>query len=280
MIRKHENSDSWRAAILAIAVHAALLIGMLVSINWKAAHPVLNVTEVELWDKIPQSNPVVEPSKPEVPEEKPEPPPVVKEEPKPEPKPEPKVEPKVEEPKVDIELEQKKKEIVQKVADEKLKIEKALEQKKKLAALQAELREDQLSEKKSAEKQEKLERDKALRKLQEDMSNENGADDAKASSAANAGIINEYKAKIQAKIKANVNKNLCGDGSPEIRVEISVLPTGQISGTPKITKSSENSACDEAVERAITASEPLPLPEDPDLKSQFRNLNLKFTPND
>ena len=280
MIRKHENSDSWRAAILAIAVHAALLIGMLVSINWKAAHPVLNVTEVELWDKIPQSNPVVEPSKPEVPEEKPEPPPVVKEEPKPEPKPEPKVEPKVEEPKVDIELEQKKKEIVQKVADEKLKIEKALEQKKKLAALQAELREDQLSEKKSAEKQEKLERDKALRKLQEDMSNENGADDAKASSAANAGIINEYKAKIQAKIKANVNKNLCGDGSPEIRVEISVLPTGQISGTPKITKSSENSACDEAVERAIIASEPLPLPEDPDLKSQFRNLNLKFTPND
>ena len=280
MIRKHENSDSWRAAILAIAVHAALLIGMLVSINWKAAHPVLNVTEVELWDKIPQSNPVVEPSKPEVPEEKPEPPPVVKEEPKPEPKPEPKVEPKVEEPKVDIELEQKKKEIVQKVADEKLKIEKALEQKKKLAALQAELREDQLSEKKSAEKQEKLERDKALRKLQEDMSNENGADDAKASSAANAGIINEYKAKIQAKIKANVNKNLCGDGSPEIRVEISVLPTGQISGTPKITKSSENSACDEAVERAIIASEPLPLPDDPDLKSQFRNLNLKFTPND
>ena len=276
MIRKHENSDSWRAAIMAIAVHAALLIGMLISINWKAAHPVLNVTEVELWDKIPQSNPVVEPSKPEVPEEKPEPPPVVKEEPKPEPKPEP----KVEEPKVDIELEQKKKEIEQKVADEKLKIEKALEQKKKLAALQAELREDQLSEKKAAEKQEKLERDKALRKLQEEMSSENGADESKASSAANAGIINEYKAKIQAKIKANVNKNLCGDGSPEIRVEISVLPTGQISGNPKITKSSENSACDEAVERAIIASEPLPLPDDPDLKSQFRNLNLKFTPND
>ena len=261
---------------MAIAVHAALLIGMLISINWKAAHPVLNVTEVELWDKIPQSNPVVEPSKPEVPEEKPEPPPVVKEEPKPEPKPEP----KVEEPKVDIELEQKKKEIEQKVADEKLKIEKALEQKKKLAALQAELREDQLSEKKAAEKQEKLERDKALRKLQEEMSSENGADESKASSAANAGIINEYKAKIQAKIKANVNKNLCGDGSPEIRVEISVLPTGQISGNPKITKSSENSACDEAVERAIIASEPLPLPDDPDLKSQFRNLNLKFTPND
>ena len=282
MIRKHENSDSWRAAILAIAVHAALLIGMLVSINWKAAHPVLNVTEVELWDKLPAPAVVDEP-KPEpkpVIEEKPEPPPVIKEEPKPEPKPEP----KVEDPKVDIELEQKKKELEQKLADEKLKKEKELEEKlkndqakKKLAQ---QIRDEDLGDKKAAEKQEKLERDKALRKLQEEMSNENGADDAKASSAANAGIINEYKAKIQAKIKANVNKNLCGDGSPEIRVEISVLPTGQISGNPKITKSSENSACDEAVERAIIASEPLPLPDDPDLKSQFRNLNLRFTPND
>ena len=283
MIRKHENSDSWRAGIMAIAVHAVLLVAMLVSINWKSAHPVLNVTEVELWDKIPQSNPpVVEQPKLEQP--KPEPKPVVEE--KPEPKPEPKIEekPKPEEPKVDIELEKKKKEIAQKELEDQLKKEKELEAKlkndeakKKLAQ---QMRDEDLGDKKAAEKQEKLERDKALRKLQQDMANENGADDAKAASAANASLIGEYKAKIQAKIKNNVNKTLCGDGSPEIRVEISVLPTGQIGGTPKITKSSGNDACDGAVERAIIASEPLPLPDDPDLKSQFRNLNLKFTPND
>ena len=264
MLRKHENSVSWKAGILAIAVHAVLLVMMLVSFNWKSAHTVLNVTEVELWDKIPKSNPPVVQEEP-----KPEPPPpIVKEQPKPEPKIEEK--PKPEEPKADIELEKKKKELAEK---EKL-----------LKKLAQQMREEDLSEKTAAEKQEKLERvlerDKALRKLNEDMLNENGAEDAKASSAANASLIGEYTEKIKVKIRNNVNKSLCGDGSPEIHVEISVLPTGQISGHPKITKSSDNPTCDEAVERAIMISEPLPLPDDPDLKAQFRNLKLKFRPND
>ena len=272
MLRKHENSVSWKAGILAIGVHVVLLVAMLVSFNWKAAHTVLNVTEVELWDKIPQANPheVVEQPKPEpkpVIEEKPEPPPVVKEAPKPE--------PKLEEPKVDIELEQKKKELEEK---EKLLADKRIKDEAKKLAQQ--MREEDLTEKTAAEKQEQLERDKALRKINEDMLKEDGADDAKASSAANASLIGEYTEKIKAKIRNNVNKTLCGDGSPEIHIEISVLPTGQISGIPKITKSSENSACDEAVERATLASDPLPLPDDPDLKAQFRNLKLKFRPND
>ena len=270
MLRKHENTVSLKAGILAIAVHAVLLVAMLVSFNWKAAHTVLNVTEVELWDKIPKPNPPVVQEEP-----RPEPPPpIVKEQPKPEPKIEEK--PKPEEPKADIELEKKKRELEEK--------EKLLEDKRRkdeaTKKLAQQMREEDLSEKTAAEKQEKLERDKALRKLKEDMLNENGADDAKASSAANASLVGEYTEKIKAKIRNNVNKTLCGDGSPEIRVEISVLPTGQISGNPKITKSSDNPACDEAVERAIMASEPLPLPDDPDLKAQFRNLKLKFRPND
>ena len=271
MLRKHENSVSWKAGVLAIGVHVVLLVAMLVSFNWKSAHTVLNVTEVELWDKIPKSNPPVVQEEP-----KPEPPPpIVKEEPKPEPKIEEK--PKPEEPKVDIELEKKKKELEKKEADEKLEKEKELEAKKKFAQ---KIRDEDLRDKTAAEKQEKLERDKAVRKLQESMLNEDGADDAKASSAANAAEKNAYIAKITAKIRSNVNKSLCGDGSPEIHIEISVLPTGQISGNPKITKSSDNAACDEAVERATLASDPLPLPDDPDLKAQFRNLKLKFRPND
>ena len=270
MLRKHENTVSWKAGILAIGVHVVLLVAMLVSFNWKAAHTVLNVTEVELWDKIPKSNP---PVVQEEPRPKP-PPPIVKEQPKPEPKIEEK--PKPEEPKADIELEKKKRELEEK--------EKLLEDKRRkdeaTKKLAQQMREEDLSEKTAAEKQEKLARDKALRKLKEDMLNEDGADEAKASSATNASLIGEYTEKIKAKIRNNVNKTLCGDGSPEIRIEISVLPTGQISGNPKITKSSDNPACDGAVERAIMASEPLPLPDDPDLKAQFRNLKLKFRPND
>ncbi len=279
MLRRHENPDAWKAGLLAVAVHAALLVGMLLSINWKAAHTVQHVTEVELWDKLPAPNVVAVPT--------PEPKPIVEE--KPEPKPEPKVEEKTtekptekptpEEPKVDIELEKKKKQ-------EMLKKEKdladKLDQKKKLEALQAETREEELKEKdvlKDKKAAEKAQKD-ALKKLQQEALSEEKGNEDKAASAANAGIIDEFKYKIKTKIKNNVNKTLCGDGSPEIHIEISVLPTGQIGGEPKITKSSGNDACDEAVERATLASEPLPLPSDPNLKAAFRNLTLKFKPND
>ncbi len=275
MLRKHENPDSFKAGMYALAVHVILLVGMLVSFNWKAAHPVLNVTEVELWDKLPA------PKTAEVP--KLEPKPVVEEKPEPkvEPKPEPKIEekPKPEEPKVDIELEKKKKELELKKDKE---LTDKLEQDKKLKAIQAESREDELKEK-EALKQKKAEEKKqkdALKKLQQEaLSDEKGNDDKQAS-AANASLIGEYTEKIKAKIRGNVNKTLCGDGNPELRFEINVLPTGQLSGNPSLIKSSGNTACDEAVERAIIASEPLPLPDDASLKAQFKNLKLKFRPND
>ena len=292
MLRRHENKDSYKAGALAIAVHVALLGAMLVSFNWKAAHLVMNVTEVELWDKLPsaKSAPILQPK----PLPKPEPV-VEKPEPKVEPKPEPKPEPKIAESKIDIALEQKKKELEQKKLEEQAKKDKALqekklEEKKKLAALKAESRDEELKDEKLADNKlaekklsEKKQKD-ALKKLQTDALNEENAEGDKqakaASVAANAGIIGEYKAKITAKIKGNVNKTLCGDGNPELRFEVGLLPTGELSGAPKLTKSSGNAACDDAVERAIAASQPLPLPSEPGLFSNFRNLNLKFKPNE
>ena len=284
MIRKQENleakQDTWKAGALAIGVHVVLLAAMLISFNWKAAHPIETITEVALWDKLPAQK-VADVSTLE-----PKPKPVVEEKPEPKPEPKPIVEekPKQEQSKVDIELEKKKRDLEQKQKNEVIKKEKVLEQKqfdeqrKKDAfeKLKNEARDEELKDKKAAEKANK----DALKKAQQEFLNEEKGNDDKLASAANAKLIGEYKAKIQAKIKANVNKTMCGDGSPEIKVEISVLPTGEISGTPNITKSSGNDACDEAVERAIIASEPLPLPEDASLKSQFKHLNLKFRPND
>ena len=273
MIRKHENAVSIKAGMLAAGVHLVLLTLLLVSVNWKAAHPVLNVTEVELWDKLPGK------SAPKPPEIKVEPKPeVVKEEPKPEPKPEPKVEdkPKPEEPKVDIELEKKKQALAEK---EKLLEDKKLEDKRKKdeekKKLFAAMRDEELQDKKPVKKQ-----NDDFKKMQQELLNEDKGESAKQAGAANASEIGAYKAKIQAKIRGNVNKTLCADGNPELRFEIGLLPTGELSGTPKITKSSGNSACDDAVERAIIGSQPLPLPSDPGLFSNFRNLNLTFFPND
>lgn len=278
MIRKHENSDAWKAGIFAISVHAILLAGMLFSFNWKAAHPVLNVTEVELWDNLPNVKPAPVLQSPSV----------IKDLPKPVVEAPAKVDveqPKPEEHKVDIELENKKKELENKAHEEKIKLAKLaeirkekqqLENKKKLEALQAELRNDELNDKNANEQKQK----EALKKLQQESLSDEDVANEKQGSTANASLIGEFKAKIQAKIRGKVNKTLCAEGNPELRFEINLLPTGELSGSPKITKSSGNSACDDAVERAIISSEPLPLPSDPSLFASFRNLSLRFKPND
>ena len=281
MLRKHESVYSWKAGALAIAVHVALLVAMLISVNWKAAHPVMNVTEVELWDKLPTektnsaNNPTVKPPK-------------VK--PEYEIKPEPKLEiekenENIEDPTVDIVLEKKKKELTvkqlnqEKSNQDKLALEK--DNKAEQIKLAQQMREEDLQEK-TNDKREKKEAADKLKKLQENLLNEEGDSKAetKATSAANASTISEFKAKIQAKIRGNVNKTLCEDIYAEPKFNIGLLPTGELSGTPKLVKTSGNAACDEAVERAIHTSQPLPIPSDFGLFASFKSLNLTFKPND
>lgn len=274
MFRKAEKEVAWKAGVYAIVVHGILLGALLVSFNWKSAHPVLNVAEVELWDSLPTSSveppPEPEPKIEPKPEPKVEPPPVVKEEPKPE--------PKVEEPKVDIALE-KKKELEQKQAEEKarkLEEEKLKKEKaEKLKQIQASLDEPVKSDKKT--------NDDALKKLQQDALAEENAEGDKqakaAKAAANKGVIDKYVGKIKAKIKSNIVNTVCGDGDPVLKVKVNLMPTGELSGKPKVTKSSGIEACDDAVERAIIASQPLPIPEETELKSEFKDLDLTFNPN-
>ena len=272
MRHKGKNTDSFKAGMLSISVHAVLLIALLISFNWKTTHP-LNIAEVELWDSLPNTA---------VQKPLPTPEPVVaKEEPKPLPKVEEKPKEEVkQELKVDIALEKKKKALELKKEDDKVKAEQALAQKKKLLALQEEARQDDLRDKESKAKAQK----DALQVLQQSISadekNSSNQQAIGAKAAANAGVVDEYIKKISTKIRGNVNKSLCGDGNPELKFDIGLLPTGEILGAPKLTKSSGSSACDDAVERAIIASQPLPLPSDKSLFSQFRNLNLKFRPNE
>jgi colicin import membrane protein len=265
MIRKHENPYSWKAGILAISVHLLLAIGMIISINWKAAHPAMAVTEVVLWDSVPEKSmpkPIEVKKAPE-----PEPKPEIKKEPEPKPV---VVEKPKEEPKVDIALEKKK--IEEKKMQEKLLEEK--QKKEKIEKLKQAMRDESLKEKADTKQSE------ALKKLQQEMLSDTDEKAEQQASAATASLVNEYQAKIAAKIRGHVNKTLCGDGNPVLLFKIDILPTGDLSGAPTLSKSSGNSACDDAVERAIMASQPLPLPTEPAAKSQFRNLTLKFRPND
>lgn len=273
MFRTHETTIAWKAGMLAVLVHIILLGALIFSFNWKAAHTVVVVSEVELWDALPNiSKPVSKPKAKELPKIK-----------KPDPVVEPKViepevvEPKVEQakPVVDIALEKKKKEAEKMAAEKKKEAEKIAEKKKKEEAEQkkkvADLQKQVLAEVDQKEKA----REDAIRKIQEDMR----GDASKPTLAANQGVVNEYMARIQAKIRGNVNRGLCGDGNPELIFSVNLLPTGEFISNPRLTKSSGNAACDGAVERAIIASEPFPLPSDPDAQAEFRSLNLKFKPN-
>ena len=66
-------------------------------------------------------------------------------------------------------------------------------------------------------------------------------------------------------------------GNPEAIFEVVQLPTGEIIDAV-LRKSSGVRAYDDAVQRAIIKSSPLPRPERPDLFQ--RTLTLKFRPQD
>ncbi len=267
MIRQREKEVVWQAGAFTVLVHGLLLALLLMSFQWKTVKP-MSIAEVELWDSIPtpQSHTEAPP-----PEPTPEPPKVVepvKAEPKPEPAPEPKAE-------IQLKKEPPKPEKIEKPKSEKVK-----------------------EEKPKPEPKPAKQDPEALKKLQQALL----AEDAKAESKeiakpaaspsgdktaqkAQAGVTNptemgKYVGLISSKIRQHVNRQLCGtDKATKLTFVIALMPTGEVMGHPKLLKGSGLPACDDAVERAILESQPLPVPSSADLFSQFRDLKLEFSPN-
>jgi colicin import membrane protein len=98
-----------------------------------------------------------------------------------------------------------------------------------------------------------------------------------AQAAATNKMVDEYVDKIRSKIKSNIHtpSDVLNDASVEFSVTL--LPGGTVLST-HMTQSSGNSAYENAVEHAILASQPLPLPPDKTLFNRFRELKLKFKP--
>lgn len=94
---------------------------------------------------------------------------------------------------------------------------------------------------------------------------------AAAPSSPDAGYVD----RIRSKIKGNVVLPSDIKGNPEAIFDVIQLPTGEVFSV-KLIKSSGHKLYDEAVERAIFKSSPLPKPDRPE---QFqRELQLKFKP--
>jgi colicin import membrane protein len=257
MVREHENPQAIKAAFLALLVHAVFFLVLVLSFNWKSEMP-LQVSDVQLWDSLPtlKAQPLP-PPEPEPP--KPEPKPEIKPEPKPEPPPpEPKAEIAVKKPEPKPEL--KKKEEALKKKEE---AQKKLAEEKRQKEILRKLLDDPLAE-------------KALNDELKQLDAARNAEQAQQAAAASAGEVNEYKARIRNKIYSWMNRQSCGNAIPEY--SISVMPTGQVAGKPKLVKSSGIDACDDAAMRAIMQAQPLPLPPDPELFANFRDLRIPFKP--
>ena len=275
---KLENNDELQANLFSFAIHLALFLVMIFSVGWQTKTPYYG--EVELWDSVPVQKKIN----------------------KTQATPKKKIKQK-QNTKVQKSAEAKAKAKAQKEADIKLKKKKAAEKKaKKLKKQKAikELKKKVLKQEKIDKlKKEMLEKEKVERlqqqiieqqkieKMQAELRESElkqqkkpaleGENEVKG--GVNTGELNKYKLLIQQKIQQNVNQQLCGLDYISLEFRISLMPTGELLGQPKMTKSSKIKSCDDAVERAIIQSQPLPLPKDSGLFSKLKNLELKFHPN-
>lgn len=100
---------------------------------------------------------------------------------------------------------------------------------------------------------------------------------AREASAAQKRDYDVYAGRIKAKIRGNIVLPPELKGNPEAIFDVVQLPTGEVLSV-KLRKSSGHAGYDEAVERAVLKSSPLPRPDRPELFQ--RALELKFRPLD
>ena len=98
---------------------------------------------------------------------------------------------------------------------------------------------------------------------------------ARDADAARRRALADYEAKIRTKVRGNIVLPPDIQGNPEAHFLVVQLPTGEVLST-KLVKSSGHRGYDEAVERAILKSSPLPKPDKAELFS--RELKLTFRP--
>lgn len=240
-----------RGAVLALFIHAGLLIALAFGVSWRSSEPV--GSSAELWAAVPQAAApaAVEPPPP-LP--KPMPPPAVKAV-EPPPPPPPKAEPRD----ADIALEKAK-------AAEKLQRERdEIEQARKL---QQEREQRQEREKVEKEKREKAEREKReqeqMAKLREDQlkriqgqAGATGAPQATGSAQRDAGPSASYAGKIIARVRPNIVLTESVPPALRAEVEVRIAPDGTITSR-RMVKSSGNAVWDDAVLRAIDRTGELP----------------------
>jgi len=241
VFEERAEPGQWLSLALAILVHVVLALVLVFGVRWQNRPP--EAVRVELWEA-PQAAPL----------------PAV------EPKPLPKVEPPAPPPKLEPRIE--KPDIVERAPPPKPKpVAKPEPLKPRVTEAEKQLKEA------AAREQASLVLDRERQAIAEQLKREA----AQASAAASARALEGWIARIRGKIRGNILLPEGIKGNPEAIFDVVQLPTGEVLSV-KLRKSSGHAGYDQAVERAILKSSPLPRPDRPE---QFRReLELKFRPLD
>ncbi|MBK9237491.1 MAG: cell envelope integrity protein TolA [Rhodoferax sp.] len=243
-----------RALLLAIAVHALLMVALTAGLSWRREAELVSA-EAELWSAVPSE------AAPKLLEPPPLPAPPVRRVESP-------AEPKVANADIAIEREKQRqlhdKEQQQKKAQ--LELNKKREQEKR--DKERKLAEDQrLAEQESKRKETLAAQERAKRletQRQENikrltgLANASGTSGASGSATQSSGPSASYGAKLEARIRPNI---VFGDdtaGNPRAVVLFNAAPDGTIVGKPRLKTPSGNKGWDDAVLRAIEKTESIP----------------------
>jgi colicin import membrane protein len=251
------SNDRALSGALALVVHGLFFALLVFSVTWQKRESVAMVAE--LWSSLPRAPTAEAPPPPKV-------------EPAP---PLPRVEtppPKVErqpQPKADIDLREKQ-EKERKARERELAEKKKRQEQEKAAALKLQ------HEREAAEAKRLQQAQAEARRLQQEQADALKKI-AQEQAAAQARVIDKYRQAIADKIKRFITEPPNLQGNPEVELDIVVLPGGEVLDV-RTRRSSGQPLWDNAVERAIRRAQPLPLPPDPALMREFRELHLKFRP--
>ena len=285
-IQKREQPGKWASLALTIGVHVVLIAFLVFGIRWQSSPPAaMQVDLVAPPSPVSELEPPTEPPpRPKIepkPEPKPEPP---KPQPKPEPpKPEPKPQAKPE-PKPDITTKAQKPEPKkpEPPKPEPKKPEPPKPEPKKPEPPKPEPKKPDTPPKPKAVEPprddymaQRLAQESAQTAARSQMERMMRDDAARAAGARTKAAGDAYSNAIRTKVRGNLLRPPGLTGNPEAVFEVDQLPTGEVLAI-RLKRSSGVPSLDDAIERAIRRSSPLPLPKETELFE--RTLELKFRP--
>jgi colicin import membrane protein len=173
----------------------------------------------------------------------------------------------------------------QREEEEKLTQQRLVAERKKQEAQEKERqkRAQQEAQEKERQRQEARKKEEARRQklteqsLQEQLAVEEKARLAAASAARAGTEIEKYRYLIEQRVSRSWNRPVGVAKGLKCEVHVRLTPSGEVLSA-NVVRSSGNAVFDRSVENAVYKAEPLPLPGDPTLFDNFREIRFVFDP--